>query len=72
MEIVVNHGGMVEFRLCPISEKVPKETQECLNKNVLKLIGGSTKVPVYQGVGLITLKISVVLPANLKVSLNIY
>lgn len=36
----------MEFRLCPVNNSKIEATQECLNKNLLKIIGKGTSYAV--------------------------
>lgn len=49
VELTAAHKGNMEWRLCT---NVQEESQDCFNKNVLKLANGSgTKLPVNSGTG---------------------
>lgn len=46
VDITASHLGHFEFRLCNKSSATELVTQECLDRNLLKLADGSTKSPV--------------------------
>lgn len=51
VQLTANHRGWFEFRLCPHNDKTREATQECLDRNVLRVAGGrSTRTTVYSNV----------------------
>ena len=48
IKLTANHLGYMEFRLCPVNNPKIEATHECLNKNVLEIIGYGTRYKVTQ------------------------
>lgn len=46
----------MEFRLCPVDQKYVEASQECLDQNILQIIGHGTGYPVKSHENLINLK----------------
>jgi hypothetical protein len=39
MQLTANHLGYMEFKLCPVNNPNIEATQECLERNILEIIG---------------------------------
>ncbi|RNA32569.1 cell wall integrity and stress response component 4-like [Brachionus plicatilis] len=63
VRLSANHQGNMEFRLCPTANKFIEVTKECLDENLLEIVGHGTSYPVRTGEDEINL--SVKLPFDL-------
>ncbi|WAR03973.1 hypothetical protein MAR_010534, partial [Mya arenaria] len=50
-EITVNHGGWFEFKLCPVNDRKVRATPACLDKHLLRVVGGGTRYTMVTGLG---------------------
>lgn len=46
VQLTSNHLGFMEFRLCPVNNAKIEASQECLDKNLLKVVGRGTSYAV--------------------------
>ena len=63
-ELTVNHGGWLEFRICPNNNIQKEATQQCLDHHVLALRNGSTRYYFPKGSGR-NITVELVLPRGL-------
>ena len=57
VDIVSNHMGYFQFRLCPHNNHRYPVQQTCLDKYLLKLVDGSDKYFIEEGTGLFTVQV---------------
>lgn len=62
--VTASHKGYFQFKLCPKSSADELTTQECLDRNVLKLADGSTKYYGIESTGIY--HVPVQLPADVN------
>jgi len=62
--VTAAHKGYFEFKLCPKSSAEELTTQECLDKNILKLADGSTQFTGIETSGIYHVPIQ--LPADIS------
>ena len=61
-----NHKGWFEFRMCPNNDPTRRVTHECLDRHLLRLADGTTRLPVTSDMYDVT--VSLRLPAGLTCS----
>ncbi|CAF0794782.1 unnamed protein product [Brachionus calyciflorus] len=66
VRLSANHRGNMEFRICPVLNKFVEITKECLDENLLHIIGHGTSYPVQTGEDEINLNVK--LPDDLVCS----
>ena len=54
VEVTANHLGFFEFRLCPVNNVKVRATHECLNRNLLKRLDGSTRKYIGTTLGMVS------------------
>lgn len=66
VELTANHKGYFEFRICPTNDKDRRATQACLDRHLLRLVDGSTRLPISSDMRMVTARLQ--LPRGLTCS----